>query len=51
VRDPGDPASDLVHRSKVRTVNRKGYDRDARTQGVGQLRSTWEAAEQRDHAP
>jgi hypothetical protein len=44
VRDPGDPVSDLVHRSKVRTVNRQGYDRDARTQGVGQLRSACLAA-------
>jgi hypothetical protein len=50
-RDPGDPASDLVHRRKVRTVNRQGSARDARTQGVGQLRSPWEAAEPRDQAP
>jgi hypothetical protein len=49
VRDPGGSVSDLVHRRKARTVNRKGYDRDARTQGVGQLRSTGEATEQRGH--
>jgi len=40
--------SGLADRRKVRTVNRRGYDRDARTQGVGQFHSTSEATEQRE---